>query len=219
MSALRYFLFTLLIIAIDQTVKLAVHEYMLFGEAGEIKVFGDWFKLYYTLNPGMAFGLELGFDYGKLFLTLFRIIAMGVMVWFIYTSANKVHHSGFLYCMAAILGGATGNVIDSTFYGVLLNNAPHYAPNPWFHGQVIDMFYFDIWKGYLPEWIPGIGGEFYALWPIFNIADASIFCGIATIMVLQNKFFAPTEVKPTTLGNNTTPTTSSSENQSQEVNA
>ena len=88
-----------------------------------------------------------------------------------------------------ILGGAIGNLVDSIFYGVWLDNAPYNAPTPWFHGQVVDMFYFDIWEGYIPDWVPLWGGSYTALWPIFNIADASIFIGVAIILLFQNRFF------------------------------
>ncbi len=100
----------------------------------------------------------------------------------------------YILCISMILGGAIGNLVDSVFYGVWLDNAPYNAPTPWFHGQVVDMFYFDIWEGYIPEWMPLWGGQYTALWPIFNVADASIFIGVTTILLFQNKFFP--EAKP-----------------------
>ncbi|HYG39842.1 MAG TPA: lipoprotein signal peptidase [Cytophagales bacterium] len=178
---------TLGVILVDQIVKLAVYFTMYRGE--EIPIFGDWFKLHYTTNPGMAFGLELGWEYGKFGLTFFRLIAVCVITYLIVQWYKRRVHPGVLWCMAIILGGAVGNVIDSTFYGVYLNNAPHGSTTPWFHGQVIDMFYFDIWQGMVPEWVPLFGGEFYALWPIFNIADASIFVGITLMLIFQKRFF------------------------------
>lgn len=189
MKYFKYYLLSIVIIIIDQIVKLLVHYNMDYGYPGQIHVFGDWFKLYYTLNPGMAFGIELGTQYGKLILSVFRIIAMGGIAFYLYTLAKKGVPQGLLWCIALILGGAIGNVVDSTFYGKFLNNAPYDAPTPWFHGQVIDMFYFDIWEGKLPNWIPLMGGEEYSFWPIFNIADASIFCGVAIILIMQKKFF------------------------------
>jgi signal peptidase II len=118
--------------------------------------------------------------------------------------AKRGVHEGLLWCTALILGGAIGNVIDSTFYGVFLNNAPYDSPTVWFHGQVIDMFYLDIWEGIMPNWIPFIGGEFYSLWPIFNVADASIFVGVAIILIMQKKFFAEKEFnEQETLNENT----------------
>ena len=188
MKYLKFYLISLAIIAIDQTVKLLVYYNMQMGVMGEIHLVGDLFKLHYTLNPGMAFGVELGSIYGKVLLTTFRLIAIGGIAWYLHQQIQKAGHIGFLICMSLILGGAIGNVIDSVFYGVFLNNAPYYAPSPWFNGQVIDMFYLDLWEGYLPNWLPIMGGEYYALWPIFNIADSSIFLGVALILIFQKKF-------------------------------
>ncbi len=188
MKYLKYFGITLLIIAIDQAVKLIVHYQMDFGTAGQIKVFGDWFKLHYTTNPGMAFGMELGSEYGKLILTSFRLVAMFGIGYYLFHIIHQKAHPGYIVCIALILGGAVGNLIDSVFYGVWLNNAPFNASTPWFHGQVVDMFYIDIWEGFIPEWVPLWGGSYTALWPIFNIADASIFVGVAIILVFQKRF-------------------------------
>lgn len=185
----KYFLISIGIIIIDQVVKMLVHFNMDMGSVGQIHIFGDWFKLYYTLNPGMAFGLQLGSEYGKLILSIFRLFAMAGIAYYLYLLIKKDSPVGLLWCIALILGGAVGNVIDSTFYGVLLDNAPAEAATPWFHGQVVDMFYIDIWEGFLPDWIPFLGGNYYSLWPIFNIADASIFCGVAIILIFQNRFF------------------------------
>ncbi len=203
MKYAKYYLLTVLVIMIDQTVKLAVHNYMDMGANGEIPILGDWFKLHYTLNPGMAFGLRLGEEYGKLFLTLFRLLSMiGISVYLYFLASSKAH-TGFVWCIAAILGGAVGNVIDSTFYGVFLDNAESKMENalffPVFYGQVIDMFYLDLWKGYLPENVPFIGGEYYAFWPIFNIADASIFIGVTLILVRQKVFLAHQNEEKNTL--------------------
>lgn len=188
MKYLKYFAITLLVIAIDQAVKLIVHYEMDFGTAGQIKVFGDWFKLHYTTNPGMAFGMELGSEYGKFILTSFRLVAMFGIGYYLFHIINKKAHPGYIVCIAMILGGAIGNLIDSVFYGVWLNNAPFNASTPWFHGQVVDMFYIDIWEGFIPEWVPLWGGSYTALWPIFNIADASIFVGVGIILLFQKRF-------------------------------
>lgn len=189
MKYLKYFGIALLVIAIDQAVKLIVHYQMDFGTAGQIKVFGDWFKLHYTTNPGMAFGMELGSEYGKLILTSFRLVAMFGIGYYLFHIINKMAHPGYIACIALILGGAVGNLIDSVFYGVWFNNAPFNASTPWFHGQVVDMFYIDIWEGFIPEWVPLWGGSYTALWPIFNVADASIFVGVAIILMFQKRFF------------------------------
>lgn len=190
---LKYFLISLIIIIIDQVVKMLVHNNMTMGSSGQIMIFGTWFKLHYLTNPGMAFGLKLNFTYGKLILTVFRIGAMFAIGYYLYSLGKKEAHKGLLICIALILGGAIGNLIDSIFYGVLLDNAPFDAPSAWFHGQVIDMFYIDIWEGYLPDWLPLLGGDYMALWPVFNIADASIFASICIILVFQKRFFKKEE--------------------------
>lgn len=185
----KYYLLSLGIILLDHAVKLLVHFNMEMGIVGQIPVFGDWFKLHYTLNPGMAFGMQIGSEYGKLILTVFRLIAMIGIGYYLYMLAKKGVHQGLLWSVALILGGAIGNVVDSALYGALLDNAPYDAATPWFHGQVIDMFYVDIWEGRVADWVPIWGGEYMALWPIFNIADASIFVGVAIILIMQNTFF------------------------------
>ncbi|MDX2196169.1 MAG: lipoprotein signal peptidase [Cytophagales bacterium] len=187
---LKYYLITLVVIVVDQMVKLSVHNYMQMGLPGEVKLVGNLFKLHYTLNPGMAFGIELGSVYGKLILSVFRIFAMGAIGYYLYIMIKRMSDPLFLVCIAMILGGAIGNVIDSTFYGVFLDNAPYNAPMPWFYGQVIDMFYIDIWEGYIP--VPFVGPVYYAFWPIFNIADASIFISVCIILIFQKRFFEPT---------------------------
>lgn len=201
-GVLPYFLVSVLVIIIDQIVKQIVHFNMEMGTSGQIHIFGDWFKLHYLTNPGMAFGMELPFENAKMILTFFRLGAMFVIGWYLYTTYKKGAATGLLICIGMILGGAIGNLVDSIFYGVLLDNAPYDAPTPWFYGQVVDMFYIDIWEGRLPEWIPLIGGDYMALWPVFNIADASIFVGISIILVMQKKFFASDEsekVEPSTV--------------------
>jgi signal peptidase II len=188
MKYYKYFLLSLGVILLDQVVKLLVFFNMYKGE--EISIIGDVFKLHYTTNPGMAFGMEIGGEYGKLFLTLFRLIAMVGIAWYLIKLAQKDTTPGLLWCIALILGGAIGNVVDSTFYGVFLDeNVIHDAPTPWFHGQVIDMFYIDICYCRIPDWIPFFGGTSHALWPIFNIADASIFLGVAIILIMQKHYF------------------------------
>jgi signal peptidase II len=194
MKYAKYYLLALVVILIDQATKLAVHTYMDMGSMGEVPIIGNWFKLHYTLNPGMAFGLTFGDEYGKLFLTIFRLLSMIAIAVYLYFLAKSQAHRGFVWAISAVLGGAIGNVIDSALYGWLLDNAltkmeaaPFY---PIFYGQVIDMFYLDIWKGNLPEDWFLIGGDYYAFWPIFNVADAAIFLGVATILIRQKVFLA-----------------------------
>ncbi|WP_258100328.1 lipoprotein signal peptidase [Marinoscillum pacificum] len=191
-----FYLISLLVIGIDQIVKMAVHFNMTKGSQGQIQIFGDWFKLHYLTNPGMAFGMEIGFiDNGKLVLTIFRLGAMVAIGYYLYTLYKKEHSNGLLICIAMILGGAIGNLVDSIFYGVWLDNAPFDAPTPWFYGQVVDMFYIDIWEGRIADWVPIIGGDYMALWPVFNVADASIFLGITFILIFQKRYFGSHEEK------------------------
>lgn len=190
---IKYFLIALLVIIVDQIVKVVVYYNMDMGTQGQIMIFGQWFKLHYLTNPGMAFGMKLNFEYGKLILTVFRIGAMIAIGYYLYSLIQKQANSGLIICIALILGGAIGNLIDSVFYGIWFDNAPYDAPSPWFHGQVIDMFYIDIWEGYLPNWIPLLGGDYIALWPVFNIADASIFVAICFIIAFQKRYFKKEE--------------------------
>lgn len=191
MKIYKYFLLALLVIIIDQTSKLLVHDNMFLHQ--EITVLGSeqyGFKLHYLLNPGMAFGIRWNNEFGKLALTAFRIIAMFGIGYYLVRMAQKGTSSGFLWCMALILGGAVGNVIDSTFYGVLLNNHPANSPTPWFHGQVIDMLFFPLFDYTWPEWVPYVGGEYFLFFsPVFNIADSSIFLGVVIILIFQRRFF------------------------------
>lgn len=194
-KVLKYFLIALAIITIDQVSKLLVYYNMQLGTIGEINVLGDWFKLHYLLNPGMAFGLRLDTEYGKLALTLFRLGAMAGIGYYLYYLVKQRAHNGLLWCMGLILGGAVGNVIDSTFYGVILEgNAISGAMTPWFHGQVIDMLFFPLFDGYYPDWIPFLGGDYFLFFsPVFNIADSSIFIGVLIILIMQKRFFIPNE--------------------------
>lgn len=184
---ITYFLISISVIVIDQIVKLWIHFSMMEGE--EFSVIGNWFKIHYITNPGMAFGLEIGGAYGKVFLTIFRLIAMVAIALYIRKSYFEKVHSGFLVCISLILGGAVGNLVDSIFYGKFLNLIVKDAPTPWFHGKVVDMFYLDIAQGVYPESWPIVGGDYYSFWPIFNVADAAIFCAVIAILVFQKRFF------------------------------
>ena len=188
MKYAKFFLIALAIIVIDQTSKLLVYHSMYIHQ--EINVIGTWFRLHYLLNPGMAFGIRWESEFGKLALTIFRICAMIGISYYLIKMVQKKAHTGFLVCLALILGGAIGNVIDSTFYGVYLNNAPQDVPTPWFHGQVIDMLYFPLFHFQWPSWVPLVGGEYFEFFsPVFNIAASSIFIGVVIILFSQKKFF------------------------------
>ena len=188
-SVVPFFMLALLVIVLDQFSKYVVHSHMQEGLLGEIPLIGHWLKLHYTKNPGMAFGVELPPPYGKLLLTGFRLLAVGGLCYYIAYLVRHRAAKGFIACMALILGGALGNLLDSIFYGVIYHNAPFGAPSKWFFGQVIDMIYVDIYEGFLPAAWPLVGGKYVSLWPIFNVADSSIFVGVALILLLQGRFF------------------------------
>ncbi len=187
-SSLKYFLFAALLIIVDQFIKLWMHFVVVPNHFGNIDIIPEVFKLHYVLNKGMAFGMELGGEYGKLALTLFRLVAMVGIGWYLNHLSKIGSHEGLLWSVAAIWAGAIGNVVDSTFYGVFLEgNLPPDAPVAWFHGQVIDMFYFNAFDGFWPDWVPVMGGRYNST-PIFNFADACIFCGVVSILIFQKKF-------------------------------
>ncbi len=186
----KYYLVILLVVLVDQITKLLVYQHMDMGYRGEIKILGmDWARLHYTLNEGMAFGLKI---IPKLALSLFRILAITVLLYFFSLQIKNKVHTGFILCLALILGGAIGNAIDSVFYGALLEgNVIEDAPYPWLHGQVIDMLYFPMFEGRFPEWIPRFGGgRFLFFSAIFNVADSAIFMGAVSLLVFNKRFFA-----------------------------
>jgi signal peptidase II len=184
---LQIFSLSILIIIVDQLIKIMVHCNMALGSEGRIKIIGEFFKLHYTLNPGMAFGLKFSMKYGKFALTLGRIVAsFGIIIHIIKTYNLDNSKKWYLFGWALILGGAIGNVIDSTFYGVIFDNAPEGSITPWFHGQVIDMFYFDVWETVLPNWVPLFGNLYLNFFPIFNFADVSIVIGVC-VLLLDNR--------------------------------
>ena len=175
----------LAIVLIDHASKLWTHFYIPMGHLGEIKIFGDWFKIHYTLNPGMAFGMEMSLPYGKLILTLVRIwitYKITSHVWWLVSYAYE-RSLVLTWSWTLILGGAIGNAIDSIFYGFLLDNVQYDAPTAWFHGQVIDMFFLDIYDIIVPSWIPFLGNSSIGVFPIFNIADIAICIGVSGLVL------------------------------------
>jgi len=191
----------LAVIIVDQLTKYIVHQTMT-EDITVIPIFGDFFKLQYVTNPGMAFGVKIGGEYGKIILTVFRIIAITGIAYYITKIFKQKMHKAYQICLAFIFGGAVGNLLDSIFYAVLdpkllvtttdASGNIVYPPTPWFHGKVIDMFFVDIIRGRTPADWPIFGSTYYSLWPIFNVADAAIFCSVIYIVFNQKKFF-PTE--------------------------
>jgi signal peptidase II len=187
---------------IDQAIKITVKTGFCLGE--HVSIFGDRGYLLFTENNGMAFGMEV---FGKEFLSIFRIIAVGVLCFYIPRLIRSGARTGFVVCMAGILAGALGNVIDSLFYGLVFSPSPYYtifleqSPAtfvPWgegyssfLHGKVVDMFYFPLIQTTWPEWIPLVGGgDFVFFSPIFNFADAVISCSIITLLLAFRKDFS-----------------------------
>ena len=181
-------------LVLDQALKIWVKTHMYLGQ--EYQVF-DWFYIHFTENNGMAFGMEFGGNWGKLGLSLFRIVFVVFMATFLLKLIRKNADKILIVSLSLVLAGAIGNIIDGTLYGILfsesyrqlatfLPEAGGYAPL--FFGKVVDMFYFPIFKGYLPEWIPLWGGDYFVFFrPVFNIADSAISIGVAIMVIFQKK--------------------------------
>ncbi len=190
-SYTRPFLLAALVIIADQLIKTWVHDHMQLGE--EIRFLGSRGMLHYTLNNGMAFGMEFGGSWGKLFLTLFRIGAVVAIGYGLLFLIKHKYHRGLIMNVALIFAGALGNIIDSTFYGIIYNYAPL------FHGQVIDMFYFPLVQGHYPSWFPlWANEEFIFFRPVFNLADAAISVGVILILINQKHYFKHQTVEVST---------------------
>lgn len=186
------------ILLIDQVVKIVVKTTMTLGQS--IPVFGDWFFIHFTENYGMAFGIEFSGEYGKLILSIFRIIAVIFIGFFLAHQIRKSAHSGLILCVSLIMAGAIGNIIDSAFYGLIFsesyfNKTAVFMPEgggygTFLHGKVVDMLYFPIIQGRFPDWMPFIGGETFLFFrPVFNIADSAITTGVFMLIVFQKRFF------------------------------
>jgi signal peptidase II len=190
-------LIVLVVLVLDQWSKFWIKTNMFLGE--EFPVLGDWFIIHFTENNGMAFGIEFGFEYGKLFLTLFRIIVVAVIGFYLFRLPRKSSSTGILITGALIFAGAVGNIIDSVFYGMAFdesyNQIATFLPEnggyaPIFYGKVVDMLYFPLIDGFFPDWLPIWGGEHFVFFrPVFNIADAAISVGIVSLLLFQRKFF------------------------------
>ena len=186
------------VLFIDQCIKLYIKSNYPIGEV--YRIFGEWSRITFTENPGMAFGLEIGGNYGKLALSLFRVMAVFAGLFYIKKIVTEREHKGFIICVSLILAGALGNILDSAFYGLMFSESTEYQvalfmPEGggyagFLQGHVVDMFYFPIYEGNFPEWVPIWGGEHFEFFnAIFNFADMAISFGVGIILVFQNTFF------------------------------
>lgn len=190
-------LIIILILAIDQVLKIWIKTHMFLGQ--EYKIFGNWFIIHFTENNGMAFGMEFNMSFGKILLSLFRILAVFGIGWYLFKIIKKNYHIGLVVSVSMILAGALGNIIDSAFYGMIFNDSMFQVAtlfpdeggySGFLHGKVVDMLYFPLVDGHFPAWFPVWGGEQFVFFrPVFNLADSSITIGVALILIFQTKFF------------------------------
>jgi len=170
----------------------------------EFSVFGNWFIIHFTENNGMAFGMEFGGDAGKIALSVFRILAVSGIGFYLFRTAARGAKTGLIVAGSLIFAGALGNILDSMFYGILFNDSYHQIAElmpeeggyaPFLFGRVVDMLYFPLFSGTFPEWMPIWGGERFLFFrPVFNVADTAISTGIGMVIVFQKRYF-PDEAK------------------------
>lgn len=185
----------LAILAIDQASKIWIKTTMTLGQ--EYHIF-DWFIIHFTENVGMAFGMEFGGDMGKLALSVFRIIAVLAIGWYLFTITKKGAENIVIIAISLVFAGALGNIIDSTLYGIIFNDSYGQVATMFpeeggyaglLHGRVVDMFYFPLIEGVFPDWLPIWGGNRFLFFnAIFNVADSAITVGMALIILFQKKF-------------------------------
>ncbi len=190
-------LIVFIVLLIDQLIKIYIKTHFFLGE--EIHLAGDWAIIHFTENNGMAYGMEFGGEFGKLFLSVFRIFAVGGIGYYMWTLTKNKEDKLYIVCIALIFAGALGNIIDSAFYGVMFSDSNYevarFLPEEggyagFLHGKVVDMFYFPIIEGHFPAWVPIWGTEEFEFFrPVFNFADFSISVGVGMIIFYQKRFF------------------------------
>lgn len=196
-TAKKSILFVVVLLILDQALKIWVKTHMEIGD--EIHIFGKRGMLHFIENNGMAFGMEMGGKTGKLVLSIFRMIAIAGIGWFLSSIIKKKVSPGLVIAVCAILAGAVGNLIDSAFYGVIFSESytspaimfpPGGGYSSFLQGRVVDMFYFPVIQTHWPEWSPFRPGESFIFFrPVFNIADSCITCGVLSILIWQKKMF------------------------------
>ncbi len=203
-------LIILITLILDQVLKFWIKLNFTLGQ--EIHIIKDRVIIHFTENNGMAFGLELGGEAGKLALSLFRIIAIIAIAYGLFHLVRNKYHRGLITNVSLIFAGALGNIIDSAFYGVIFSESTWYEKAQLFpaeggyssflHGKVVDMFYFPIIQGQYPSWLPLWGGdEFTFFRPVFNLADAAISVGVILILIGQKKYFKEELTEPSNINN------------------
>lgn len=200
MSLKKASVIIVLVLLIDQISKFYIKTSFSLGE--EVQVF-DWFRILFVENEGMAWGTKIPGEYGKLFLTLFRLVAIVGIGYWLWDSVRKNGSRILITAIALIFAGAFGNIIDSVFYGIIFNDShgqiAEFMPaqggyGTIFHGKVVDMLYFPLWQGNLPEWIPFWGGNYFTFFePVFNIADTAISAGVILLLLFNKRAFPKEE--------------------------
>ena len=193
-----------LILIVEKVLKFIIKTNMYLYQ--DIPVFGNWFIIKFIENNGMAFGIDIPGNYGKMILSLFRMVAVIGIGFYLYHLIKIKVHTGLIITVSMVMAGAIGNIVDSLFYGMIFSESTPFSLavlfpedggySSFLHGKVVDMFYFPVIRGNYPSWLPFLGGQSFEFFrPVFNIADSSITCGVTAILIFQKKFFQHMEEK------------------------
>ncbi len=199
-KSVKVVLLILLVLVIDQASKIYIKTNFAYGDTYHL---ASWAKIHFVENPGMAFGIEIGGEYGKLALSLFRIVMVGFLGFYLAKLIKEGVSLGLAVCFGLIFAGALGNIIDSVFYGMIFTESNYHAQNAaefvawgegygkFLHGRVVDMLHFPLFEGNFPEWLPVWGGEKFQFFrPVFNIADTAISVGVIALILFHRDFFS-----------------------------